>query len=219
MKALKNILIAVAALVVLFIVVGLFLPNTWEVSRSATMSAGKERIYDSVANLSKWLEWSPWNDTKDASLVYTYEGPEEGEGAQQNWTSEKMGTGWLKLTKAHPETGISYDLFIDMGRFQSTLHGEIAFETVGDQTKVTWTDRGENGNNIIKKLLMSLSMKSMLGKDMELALQKIKEIVEKTEVVEEVKEDNAQAAAPEAVQEVVKEAEAVAEPVEQAAKN
>lgn len=213
MKALKNILIAVAALAALFIVVGLFLPNTWEVSESVTMSASKGRIYDSVANLSKWLEWSPWNDSKDASLTYTYEGPESGEGAQQNWTSDKMGTGWLKIVKANPETGINYDLFIDMGRFQSKLHGEMVFETVGDQTKVTWIDRGENGNNIIKKW-MSLSMKSMLSKDMKLALNNIKAITEKAEAVEPQAEN---LPAAEVAPVAAKEVEAVpAEKVEQA---
>jgi len=188
MKALKNILITVAALVGLFIVIGLFLPNTWEVQKSVTMAASKENIYEHVANLAKWLEWSPWNDTKDTSLKYTYEGPEIGAGAQQNWTSDKMGTGWLKITEANPEKGINYDLFIDMGRFQSNLHGEMAFETVDGQTKVTWTDRGENGGNIIRKW-MALSMGSMLGKDMEEGLNKLKQIVEATKEEQEVKEE------------------------------
>jgi hypothetical protein len=219
MKALKNILIAVVALGALFIVVGLFLPNTWEVSKSVTISASKERIYDSVANLTKWPEWSPWNDTKDTSLKYTYEGAEFGEGAQQNWTSNKMGTGWLKITKANPETGISYDLFIDMGRIKSNLQGEIAFESVEGQTKVTWIDRGQN-KNIFEKW-MALSMGSMLGKDMLLGLNNLKAIVEKAEVVEEVKEeptaDNAapvEEAAAEATPEAAKEAEAEAAPAE-----
>lgn len=178
MKALKNILFGVAGLIALFIVVGLFLPSTWEVKKSVTMAASKERIYKSVANFHQWLEWSPWNDSQDASLKYTYEGPEEGVGAQQNWTSDNMGTGFMKLLEADPEKGIKYELFIDMKNFKSTLHGEMTFESVDGQTNVTWTDRGDSGSNIIKKW-MSLSMGSMLGKEMEQGLLKIKEIVEK----------------------------------------
>lgn len=184
MKTLKNILIATLALAGLFIIVGLFLPNTWEVNKSLTMAASKERIYSHVADLHKWPEWSPWNDAKDTSLKYSYEGPQEGVGAQQNWTSDKMGTGYLKLTEANPDTGIKYDLFIDMGRFQSSLLGQIAFENVDGQTKVTWTDKGENGNNIIRKW-MALSISSMLGKDMLKGLHALKEIVEKVELASE----------------------------------
>lgn len=187
MKVLKNISIAIAVLVALFIVVGLFLPSKWEVSRSLTMTASKERIYQQVANLQNWLNWSPWTGEEDKSLVYTYSGPEEGVGAQQNWTSEKMGNGWLKVVKAEAQSGVDYELFIDMGRFQSTLNGQMSFETVGDQTKVVWTDTGDSGNNLIKRW-MSLGMNSMLGKDLDKGLAKLKELVEKEEPKAEVAE-------------------------------
>jgi hypothetical protein len=194
MKALKNIIIAAAALAALFTIVGLFLPNTWEVSKSISMSASKEKIYTHVADFHNWLSWSPWNDAKDTSLSYSYEGPTEGIGAQQNWTSDKMGSGWLKLTEANPQTGIKYDLFIDMGRFQSSFQGELAFETEGEQTKVTWTDRGDNGNSLVRKW-MSLSLGSMLGKDMLAGLNNLKALVEKAdldnqeEIQEKLKEE------------------------------
>jgi|SRR5580700_8114189 hypothetical protein len=195
MKVLKNISIAVGSLLVLFIVVGMLLPSKWEVSRSINIAANKETIYSAVANLHRFIEWSPWTGEEDPSLVYTYEGPEEGVGAKQNWTSEKMGKGWLEISEADPEKGIIYKLFIDMGRWQNNLEGQMAFEALDNETKVTWTDRGENGANIVKKW-MALFMNSMLGKDLEKGLTKLKSLTEKEAQEghkEEVKEEVAQA--------------------------
>lgn len=186
MKLVKNISIVVGALIALFIVIGLFLPRTWEVSRSLTMAASKHRIYAEVANLHNFTKWSPWTDEKDKTLQYTYSGPEIGVGAQQDWTSEKMGKGWLKVVKADPETGIVYDLFIDMGSMQSSLTGTMDFESTGDQTTVTWTDRGDSGNNIFKRWMSVLFVTRMLGPDLEKGLANLKVIVEKEEPVAEV---------------------------------
>lgn len=206
MKLVKNISIVVGALIALFIVIGLFLPRTWEVSRSATMAASKDRIYAEVANLHNFTKWSPWNDEKDKTLQYTYSGPEIGVDAQQDWTSEKMGKGWLKIVKADPDTGIVYDLFIDMGSMQSSLTGAIEFESTGDQTTVTWTDRGDSGNNIFKRWMSALFVTKMLGPDLEKGLAKLKAIVEMPEPALEVPAVEAPAAEAPAADAEVKEA-------------
>ncbi|HXW60581.1 MAG TPA: SRPBCC family protein [Myxococcota bacterium] len=178
MKVLKNISIAIGVVIALFIVIGLFLPSKWEVSKSLAMTASPERIYHEVANLHNWTKWSPWTYEKDKTLQYTYTGPEIGVGAQQNWTSEKMGKGWLKIVKADPESGITYELFIDMNNFQSTLNGTMVFEAAGDQTNVIWTDTGDSGNNLLRRW-MSLGMGSMLGAELEKGLANLKVLVEK----------------------------------------
>lgn len=180
MRTIKNISIVIAVLLALFVVIGLFLPSKWEVSRSLAMSASKQRIYDEVANLQNWLKWSPWTGEKDQTLKYSYEGPMVGAGAQQNWTSEKMGNGWLKIVEANVEEGIKYDLFIEMGPFSSNILGSMSFDDMGEETNVIWTDKGDYGNNILKKW-MALAMGSMLGKDLETGLKSLKELVEKEE--------------------------------------
>jgi len=176
MKILKTIALSLVGIVALLATIGLFLPSKWEASVSLNMSASNEQIYTYVANLKKWQEWSPWNAEQDPTLTYTYTGPEVGVDAQSNWTSKSMGTGWLKITKADPMTGISYDLFIDMGFASSTLQGSIAFEKDGDMTKVTWTDKGDNGNNIVMKW-MSLFMGSTMTSQLNAGLTKLQEVV------------------------------------------
>ncbi len=177
MKLFKTIAIIFAGLIVLFFIVGVFLPSQWQVQRSEVIAASPEAIYQYVGNLKKWREWTVWNNEQDPTMQHTYEGPEMGVGSQNSWTSEKMGIGWLRIIQADPETGISYTLFIDMGRFRSTIAGQIAFVRQPNGTLVTWTDQGDNGTNIVKKW-MSLMIDSMLGKELDKNLANLKLLVE-----------------------------------------
>ncbi len=165
-------------LLAIFVIGGFLIPDEWEISRSNTIHANAERIYPFVSNFKEWENWSPWNASKDATLKYSYEDSETVVGAKQSWTSEKMGNGWMKFTAASQQSGVSYDLFIDMGRMQSTLHGNIAFSPEGDETRLTWTDRGNSDKSWIKRW-MSILIKPMLRKDLDSGLAGLKELVEK----------------------------------------
>src|SRR6185503_12182168 len=85
MKILKKILIAVGLLLLVLIIVSQFLPSTYHVERSVVIAAKAEAIHPWVNNLKKWPEWSAWTAAKDPTLVYQYEGPEEGVGAISKW--------------------------------------------------------------------------------------------------------------------------------------
>lgn len=178
MRILKFLLNILFVLVVVFIIGGFFIPADWTVSRSTMMHASAEQIYPFVSNFKTWEKWAPWNSSKDASLKYSYEGPETGVGAKQSWTSDKMGNGWMQFTASDPQTGVAYDLFIDMGSMQSSLHGNIAFSHEGDGTRVTWTDKGNSGKSFVRRW-MSLMLKPMLGRDFDTGLAALKAMVEK----------------------------------------
>lgn len=178
MRVLKILLGVVVALVIVFFVGGFMIPPDWMVTRSMTMNATTSKIYPLVSNFKEWDKWSPWNNSKDASLHYTYDGPETGIGAKQSWTSEKMGKGWMQFTNADPQTGVSYELFIDMNGHQSTLQGNLNFKAEGAATMVTWTDHGYSGKSFIDRW-MSLFVKPMLGKQFEIGLTNLKAMAEK----------------------------------------
>lgn len=177
MKFLKWFLFVLAFVAATFVVGGFLLPSTWTVSESTIIKSPSEAVYEQTANLRNWQNWSPWTKEKDPTQVYTYEGPEMGAGAKWLWTSEKMGKGWLEIKEADPTKGIAYELFIDMGSMQSTLHGDITFTHEDDSLKVTWTDRGESGRNLIKRW-MSIFIKQMLGDELKEGLSKLKTITE-----------------------------------------
>ncbi len=49
----KILFIALASIAILFVVIGLFLPNTWEINTSIVIAASKERI-ESSAKICQW---------------------------------------------------------------------------------------------------------------------------------------------------------------------
>jgi hypothetical protein len=179
MRILKILLSILLILVGIFIAGGFLIPSKWEVSRTTIIHATPEQIYPLINNFKEWEQWSPWSSKSDSSLKYTYEGPETGAGSKQSWTSEKMDKGWMQFTSASPKSGITYDLYIDMGQMQSTLHGAINFEPVNDETKVIWTDKGKSGKSFVKRW-MSVMFKPMLGKDLDTGLVRLKAYVEKS---------------------------------------
>jgi hypothetical protein len=174
MRFLRIVLKGLLILIGIFIAGGFFIPPKWEVSRSISIGASAQQIYPLVSNFKEWEKWSPWSSY---NVHYTYQGPESGVGSKQSWDSEKMGKGWMQLTSANPQTGITYDFYIAMGRLQSNLQGSIAFAPQGTGTLVTWTDKGDSGNSFVKRW-MSVIFKIMIGQDFEKGLSNLKTQVE-----------------------------------------
>jgi Polyketide cyclase / dehydrase and lipid transport len=177
MRALKIIGYLVLLIAALFVFGGLLIPKEWTVSRSITIQAAPEQIFPYVNDFQEWHQWSPWNESKDPSLKFTYSGPATGPEAKQSWTSDNMGEGWMQITSSCQPMGVSYDLFIDMEGNQSNLFGNLLFKQRGDGTEVTWTDRGNSGNSWMNRW-MSLLIQSMLGGELETGLASLKNLVE-----------------------------------------
>lgn len=177
-KFVKSLLVGLIVLVLIFVIGGVIFPSKWSVTKSITINAEKDDVYEEVANLKNWQNWSPWTLEKDLTQKYTYEGPEEGKGAKWNWTSEKMGNGYLEITDADEEWGMIYALFIDMKGNQSHINGSVKYAETDEGLNVVWVDEGDSGNNLLKKWITTLFIKSMLGKEMEDGLAKLKKIVE-----------------------------------------
>ncbi|HLB52574.1 MAG TPA: SRPBCC family protein [Chlamydiales bacterium] len=153
------------------------IPDEWTVSRSITIQATPEQIFPYLNDFHMWNKWSPWNQSKDSSLTFTYTGPVAGPTAKQSWTSKKMGEGWMQIAAACPQMGVSYDLFIDMGGKESYLFGNLLFKKMDDRTEVTWTDRGSSNHSWVNRW-MSLMIQSMLGKELDTGLASLKVLVE-----------------------------------------
>ena len=175
MKTLKKILVAVGLLLLVLIIVSQFLPGKYHVERSVVMAAKADAVFAWVNNLRKWPEWSAWTAAKDPTLVYQYEGPEEGVGAISKWDAKKLGEGSMKITASEAGKLVKFDLSFDHGKYLSA--GTFTFEPAGDDTKVTWGMDGEVSHNPVDRYF-SLLMDSMIGKDFEEGLGNLKMKVE-----------------------------------------
>ena len=175
MKILKRILIAVGLLLLGLIIVSQFLPSKYHVERSIVIAAQADAIHPWVNNLKKWPEWSAWTAAKDPTLVYSYEGPEEGVGAISKWDAKKMGEGSMKLTASEAGKLVQFDLSFAHGKYLSTGTFTFAPDTGG--TKVTWGMDGNVSRNPLDRFF-SLLMDSMIGKDFEEGLGNLKKKAE-----------------------------------------
>ena len=175
MKILKRVLLAVVVLVVLFLLIGLFLPSRYRVERSVVVQAKPAAIYGQISNFKNWLQWTAWNQAKYPDMQVKFDGPGTGVGAGYSWEGKSTGQGSIKFTRVEPDKGIWYDLDFELGKYKST--GAITLEQAGDRIKVTWSKEGDLGGNPVHRYF-GLMMDRMIGPDFEEGLAKLKQIAE-----------------------------------------
>lgn len=175
MKTLKKVLLILGVVILALAVVAQFLPSKYHVERSVIMAAKPEVIHPWLNNLKKWPEWSPWTVAKDPTIVYAYEGPEEGVGAISKWDAKDMGEGSMKLTESDPAKGLKFDLSFEHGKYLST--GTFTFESADTGTKVTWGMDGKVSRNPLDRFF-SLFMDKFIGPDFEEGLANLKKKAE-----------------------------------------
>jgi len=177
MRTLKITGIVVGGLVVLVLVVGLFLPSSFEVSRSIEIAAPDAVIFAEVNDLRRWEAWSPWQ-AHDDTMVNTYSENTAGVGAWSEWTGEHSGAGKMIIVESVLNRRVVTDLAFDG---QGKGNGFWTLEPVGDTVRTTWTFKHEVGWSIPGRYF-GLVMESMLGPYMEEGLASLKAIAEKTPV-------------------------------------
>ena len=175
MRVLKRIAVGVGMLLILLLVIGWFLPSTFQVARSVDVAAPPEKVYALVADPRGWRRWSVWNQ-RDPAMQITYSGPPSGTGAKWEWKSKSQGDGAMTFTAAEPPRRVAFDLYFP--DFGTTSKGELAFEPRGATTHVTWTMNGDMGKNPLFHW-MALAADGMIGKDFEAGLAGLKSAAEK----------------------------------------
>lgn len=173
---LTKILIAIAAIVVIFVVIVATRPSEFRISRSATIAAPPAVIFPNVNDLRKWEAWSPFVKM-DPTMKLTYEGPEAGAGASQTWVgNNQVGEGRMTIVESRPGELVKFKLeFIKP--MSGTSTAEFTFKPEGDQTVVTWSMFGTN-NFVGKAFSLFMDCDKMCGTEFEKGLAAMKAIAE-----------------------------------------
>ncbi len=174
---LKIVLVAIAFIVVVFLVVVAMQPSDFRIARSATIAAPAPAVFAQVNELRKWEAWSPWAK-RDPDMKQTYEGAAAGAGAVTAWAGNKaVGEGRMTITESRPGELIRIKLEF-LSPFTATNTAEFIFRPEGNQTVVTWSMSGRN-NFIAKAMHLFMDMDKMVGKDFEAGLASMKAVTEK----------------------------------------
>ena len=174
MRILKALFITVAVVVIALVAIAFFLPKTSHVERSTLINRPASQVFGVLNDLHRFSAWSPWFDL-DPAAKYTFSGPAAGVGAKFTWVGNKdVGSGSQEIVATKPDESLKMQLdFGDMGRPTA----EFFLVPVGSGTRVTWTlDQSFEGSLVGR--YFGLMMDSMVGKDYERGLAKLKTLIE-----------------------------------------
>lgn len=173
-----KILIGLAILIVVFIVIVAMRPGTFSITRTATIAAPPELVFEQVNDFHKWAGWSPW-EKKDPAMARTYEGPPAGIGSVYRWVGNReVGEGGMTITESRPGDLVRIKLEF-LKPMAATHQAEFTFKPQqGEKTNVTWTMSGTNGF-MGKMFCMFMDMDRLVGSDFEKGLAGMKAVVER----------------------------------------
>ena len=175
MKYWKKILFGLLALVVLFMAGLFFLPRRQHVEHSIVVRGKPEDVFNLVATLKRWPEWTAWTANRFPDMTLRFEGAESGAGATMIAVGKSSGDGIVKIFEADPISGIAYTL--DFNHGLQMFAGAIRYTNTPEGLRVTWTLDADLGVNPLKRWA-GLGMGSLMGGDMEHGLAKLKVQVE-----------------------------------------
>lgn len=174
MKVLKYILIGLVALVAIYLILCLIGPKDFAVSRSTTINAEQDVVFEQVAELKNWGNWSPWHEM-DPDMEITYGESTRGEGASYSWTGEKAGEGSLETIEFAEGTLIKNKLDFGAMGIATT---EWTFASTDSGIETTWSMTGDNPF-LFRGMLVFMNIdEAIIGKDFEKGLAKLKEYAE-----------------------------------------
>lgn len=172
----EYILIALVAIVILFLALVASRPCEFRVARSAAIAAPASDVFAQVNDFHNWDGWSPWAKI-DPAMKQTFEGAPAGTGAIYTWEGKKkVGKGRMTITDSRPNDLVR--IYLEFFKpFKATNATEFTFVPEGNQTLVTWTMTGKN-NFMLKAMGLFMSMDKMIGGDFEKGLAQMKAVVE-----------------------------------------
>jgi len=171
----KLVLIAIIALLALFIGYVMSKPNSFRIQRSIAIKAPPEKIFGYINDLQQNLLWSPWE--KDPAMKRELSGPVSGVGATYAWEGNmEVGKGTLQIIRSTP---LKIDMQLTMVKPMAANNlVEFTLEPKEDETIVTWSMSGPQP--FLGKLMNTfINCDKMVGDTFVKGLINLKALVEK----------------------------------------
>jgi len=174
MRPLMRLMLGLVGLVAILAAVAVGLPAHVTVARSVVINAPESAVFPYVNNLRRLGDWSPWK-LRDPQLTMTYGGPEEGKGAQIQWTSQKPSIGTGSMSISDSNLNRSVELAANFNNVEGTSTFEIG--PSGSGSKLTWSFGYDTGSSPLKRW-KALMLDSFIGAEYRAGLEKLKEKIE-----------------------------------------
>jgi hypothetical protein len=169
-------LVALAAVVVVFLVVVATRPGEFRIARSTRIAAPASAVFAQVNDFHNWQAWNPWGKI-DPGMKQAYAGAPAGTGAVYTWQgNHEVGEGRMTIVESRPGELVRVALEFHKP-FRATNTAEFTFVPRGEETVVTWSMAGQN-NFVAKTVHMFVDMDRMIGGNFEKGLADMKSAVE-----------------------------------------
>jgi Polyketide cyclase / dehydrase and lipid transport len=167
-----------AIIVGAMVLMALFAPMKYEVSRSIMINKPRSEVFQYLKYIKNQDEWSPWKK-KDPEMKQTFSGEDGTVGFVSKWDSDhkQVGAGEQEILSITHNEQIKTELrFLKPWKSQSTAYIKT-HDTADGATEVTW---GFYGVNKVPMNIMMLfyNMDKAVGKDFEEGLTELKKVLE-----------------------------------------
>jgi uncharacterized protein YndB with AHSA1/START domain len=129
-----------SGLLILFLLVGLWLPGTWKAEVEEVLPAPPSQVFPFLADLDAWPLWSPM----PRSGVTPF-GPAMGPGAGFRWDDSDYGRGEVRILDVSEDRRVEYQVTVEGGKLE--ILGVLNLEPAGGGTRICWREEGDFGWN------------------------------------------------------------------------
>lgn len=176
----KNTLLVILGLLVLAVLVIALMasqrPDTFHVSRSATIAAPADKIFPMINDIREIDTWSPYS-RKDPQMKSSYSGPASGPGARSDFKSKQAGTGSLEIVQAASPSEVKMQLNMT-APFKGNNTVVFTLVPQGNTTQATWAMEGA-APFVARFMGVIFNMDRIVGADFEAGLANLKTKAEK----------------------------------------
>jgi uncharacterized protein YndB with AHSA1/START domain len=179
MKILLRILAGLGLLLLLALIVALFTKKDYAVEREVTINKPRQEVYDYLKYLKNQDNFSKWA-MMDPNAKKEYKGTDGTLGFSSSWESDNknVGKGEQEISKLTEGERIEYNLHF-IKPMDARANAAFALSTPAEnETKVTWSFSSRM-NYPMNLVLLCVDMDKMLGKDLDLGLANLKNLLEK----------------------------------------
>ena len=176
-RVVKWLLVAVLLLAVAFFAGAYVLPGEVNSQRSIDIEMPPDQIFAVVGDLRRGKEFSPWAEI-DPNTQYEFEKPEPGIGQTMRWQSTHQDVGSGSMTVTEYEPGHHMAAALDLGEMGKATTSFDLVPVNGGGTNVTWGFKAALNNPLERWMCAFLDFDSLIGKDYEKGLAKLKALLE-----------------------------------------
>ncbi len=175
MKILKIILIVFAVTIAIPLIAGLFIEKDFNIERQITINKPRNEVFQYVRYIKNQNRFSVWTNL-DPNMKQEFRGIDGTVGFVSAWHSEDsgVGTGEQEIKAIREGERVEFELRFKKP-FENTAMAYMTTEDTGNETLVKW---GMNGHMNYPMNVMSVLMRSTLGKDLQTGLNNLKNIME-----------------------------------------